>query len=251
MEAQTSHSQRMISVHSYLDLYGLDPYEFRLLAHIARRSSKYKCSSKLEKIAVICKMSVRKAQDSLKKLDELGLVTKIARKRKTSLCDVIHDTTKWKYPEYTAELEEERKSIRMKLEEERRYEQVIFVHGYLDLYGLEPDEFRLLAHVARRGTCIDSLKNIALICKMGTRRTQYALKELNELGLIFKIPRDGYTTKYLVAPVSHWKEPKNNWKDPEYSVELEKERAKVIDSMLSLGTLQKTTKYREIDDAPF
>jgi len=103
---------------------------------------------------------------------------------------------------------------------------MIFVHGYLDLYGLDPYEFRVFAHIARRGTCISTVETIALICKMSVRKVQGVLKRLDQLGLVQKETRKGRTTQYRVAPV-------DDWKKPEYCDKVEKERAKVIERMKS------------------
>lgn len=75
-------------VHSDLDDYGLDPYEFRIYAHVVRRTGgKYhgECFAKLKKTAEVCKMSVRKAQYSLKTLCEAGLLLKEERKGRTDI----------------------------------------------------------------------------------------------------------------------------------------------------------------------
>jgi molybdenum-dependent DNA-binding transcriptional regulator ModE len=74
MSPDTNSPQRLIFLHSKLDEARLDPYEFRLLAHIARRE---KCYASLATTAKWCEMSVRKAQSSLKKLVEMELVLKI------------------------------------------------------------------------------------------------------------------------------------------------------------------------------
>jgi DNA-binding MarR family transcriptional regulator len=56
----------------------------------------------------------------------------------------------------------------------------------LDLYGLNPYEFRIYGHIARRGNCYANLKTIAAICKMSVRQAQYALKDLTDKNLITK-----------------------------------------------------------------
>lgn len=102
---------------------------------------------------------------------------------------------------------------------------MIFVHADLDLYGLNPYEFRLYAHIARRGQCFSSLETMANICKMSVRKAQYALKSLLSQGLIEKTTRKGRTDVYQVTSRSEWKE-------PEYSTKVETEREKVKASLL-------------------
>lgn len=77
----------------------------------------------------------------------------------------------------------------------------------LDLYGLDPYEFRIYGHIARRGDCYANLKTIAAICKMSVRQAQYALKDLTDKKLITKIVRKGTTDLYRIADRSEWKEP--------------------------------------------
>jgi len=75
-------------VHSDLDDYGLDPYEFRIYAHIVRRTGGKldgECFAKLKKTAEICNMSVRKAQYALKTLCDAGLILKDQRKGRTDI----------------------------------------------------------------------------------------------------------------------------------------------------------------------
>jgi hypothetical protein len=69
-------------IHNFLDEYGLNPYEFRLYAHIVRRTGGKPagvCFSSLNKIAGICKMSPRKAQQAMKVLIQASLVTQSKR----------------------------------------------------------------------------------------------------------------------------------------------------------------------------
>ncbi|MBD2006186.1 MULTISPECIES: helix-turn-helix domain-containing protein [Cyanophyceae] len=111
--------------------------------------------------------------------------------------------------------------------EENRSNRMIFVHAYLDLYGLSPYEFRLYAHIARRGKCFSNLNTTAKICKMSVRKAQYALKTLESCGLVEKTTRKGKTDIYELTSRSKWKE-------PEYDEELKAEREKVTVSLLKL-----------------
>ena len=222
-----------IRVSEELNLYGLNPYEFRLYAHIARRG---KCYSNLETIQAICKMSVRKAQYSLKALCELGLIAKEQRKGKTDVY-VLLTRDSWKKREDLPKLEPKRPELNT-----QQTSQAIFVHGLLDLYGLNPYEFRLYAHIAAcGGPCDSSLEKITKICKMSIRKAQYSLKTLCDLGLLLKEQRSGQTDVYRLAP-------RNKWKEPEYSDVLAAERKKVKASLLSLKTLAKNTQSSPSSD---
>jgi len=77
-----------ISVDSALDEAGLDVYEFRLLGHIARRGE---CFAALTTTAKICQMSVRKAQSTLKSLENRGLIEKKQRKGSTDIYKLAPD----------------------------------------------------------------------------------------------------------------------------------------------------------------
>lgn len=104
-------------------------------------------------------------------------------------------------------------------------QKMVFVHADLDLYGLSPYEFRLYAHIARRGKCYSSLKKMAKICRMSVRKAQYALKTLENQNLIKKRIRKGTTDIYEVTN-------RSEWKSPEYDSDLEDERNKVKDKLL-------------------
>ncbi len=73
-------------IHNFLDEYGLDPYEFRLYAHIVRRTGGKPggvCFSTIAKIAEICKMSSRKAQQAIKVLKEANFIQQTKRPGRT------------------------------------------------------------------------------------------------------------------------------------------------------------------------
>lgn len=111
--------------------------------------------------------------------------------------------------------------------EDNRSNRIIFVHSDLDLYGLSPYEFRLYAHIARRGQCFSNLNTTAKICKMSVRKAQYALKNLESWGLVEKTIRKGKTDIYELTP-------RSKWKDPEDDEDLKTEREKVAASLLRL-----------------
>lgn len=69
-------------IHNFLDDYGLDPYEFRIYAHMVRRTGGKQegvCFASLTKTSKICKMSVRKAQQAIKVLVEANFLRKNPR----------------------------------------------------------------------------------------------------------------------------------------------------------------------------
>jgi hypothetical protein len=76
----------------------------------------------------------------------------------------------------------------------------IFVHSALDQVGLDVYEFRLLGHIARRGSCFASLATTADLCKMSVRKAQSTLKSLEKRGFIEKKQRLGRTDVYKLAP---------------------------------------------------
>jgi hypothetical protein len=97
-------------VHNFLDEYGLDPYEFRVYAHMVRRTGGKPdgvCFASLTKTATFCQMSVRKAQQSLKVLLLANLLTQNKRKGRTDEYKVT-PASQWVAPE---KLEGIRKSV--------------------------------------------------------------------------------------------------------------------------------------------
>ena len=93
-------------VRSDLDEYGLDPYEFRIYAHVVRRTGgklNGKCFATQKKTADICKMSVRKVQYALKTLCEAGLLQKEERKGRTDIYRLT-PTSAWRPKEELKEI---------------------------------------------------------------------------------------------------------------------------------------------------
>lgn len=93
----------VLFVHSLLDEYGLNVYEFRVLAHVARREGKSKqgnskgCYSRQRNIADVCCMSHRKAQEVLRILCAAGLLEKEPRRGSTNMYKIA-SPDKWKDP---------------------------------------------------------------------------------------------------------------------------------------------------------
>jgi DNA-binding MarR family transcriptional regulator len=96
-------SKTMLFVHSALDEYGLDVYEFRVLAHVARRDGKSTkgagrgCFAKQKNIADACGMSHRKAQGVLGILYAAGLLEKETQKGSTNIYRVA-PPSRWQDP---------------------------------------------------------------------------------------------------------------------------------------------------------
>lgn len=92
---------RPIFIHSYLDEAGLDPYEFRAFAHVARRvGAQYdkEFFASLKKSADICGMSVRKLQYSFQLLCEGGFLEKQSREGRTDVYK-LKEPLHWVAPE--------------------------------------------------------------------------------------------------------------------------------------------------------
>lgn len=84
-----------------LDSYGLDPYAYRVLAHIIRRQ---KCFASLKNISALCRMSVRQVQHALKILEANGMVEKQVRRGRTNIYTST-SSERWKQPDYSMEIE--------------------------------------------------------------------------------------------------------------------------------------------------
>lgn len=80
----------------------------------------------------------------------------------------------------------------------------IYVSMAVDDLGLDPYEFRIYGHIARRGNCFASLKTIAETCRMSVRKAQYALNVLEGVGLIEKKKKKGRASNFTLAPPSRW-----------------------------------------------
>ena len=66
-----------IFISNAIDTYGLDPYEFRILAHVARRAGKTVCNASQETIAEACGINKRKVMSVLMTLCELKILKKV------------------------------------------------------------------------------------------------------------------------------------------------------------------------------
>lgn len=78
---------------SFLDDFGLDPFEFRLYSHIARRAGNGgKCWEKIDNIASVCRMERKTAYRAFKFLEEHKLLSVERRIGKTSVITLNHQS---------------------------------------------------------------------------------------------------------------------------------------------------------------
>ncbi|RCJ21076.1 hypothetical protein A6770_30875 [Nostoc minutum NIES-26] len=87
-----------IFISKALDTYGLDVYEFRVLAHVARRAGpKGMCNASQATIADCCGINQRKVMQALETLCQV----KILNKTKTGRANhyKLNTSSKWEHPE--------------------------------------------------------------------------------------------------------------------------------------------------------
>ncbi|MFB2980838.1 helix-turn-helix domain-containing protein [Microseira sp. BLCC-F43] len=103
------------------------------------------------------------------------------------------DANKWKLPQ-----------------DRKRLKTAIFVRPYLDDYGLDVYEFRVLAHIARRAStdrgCFEKQKNIADFCGINQRKVMQALKTLCQANIL-SVERTGRSNIYRINEASEWVHP--------------------------------------------
>lgn len=100
-------------IDSYVDELRLTPFEFRLLAHIIRRTGskpggKYWAPTK--KAAKVCHMSESKVRESLQFLEEAGFIKKIKEAPGSSKVFVLQKHSFW--PDDAAQVEEIRQRVK-------------------------------------------------------------------------------------------------------------------------------------------
>lgn len=69
---------------SFLDDYGLDPYEFRIYAHILRRAGGGRCWESIPNMARHCRMNEKTARRAVKRLLTLGMIASCVRQGATT-----------------------------------------------------------------------------------------------------------------------------------------------------------------------
>lgn len=86
-----------------------------------------------------------------------------------------------------------------------------FIPAFLDDYGLDPIEFRLYSHIARRagsGNCFEGAKRMAEICRVNVKTIPGKLRSLEAYGLI-RIDRTlGRTNDIILTPSRDWVTPR-------------------------------------------
>jgi DNA-binding transcriptional ArsR family regulator len=92
-----SRPESVMFIHQFIDEYDLDPFEFRIYAHVVRRTggkTDKQFFASLSKTADICQISVRKIQQTLKFLYEAGFLDKDKREGRTDIYKLT-PTSKW------------------------------------------------------------------------------------------------------------------------------------------------------------
>lgn len=86
---------------------------------------------------------------------------------------------------------------------------IIFVNSTLDDAGLDPVEFRVLAHIARRGdnrsgAAFPSIRGIAVVCRINKDTACRAINSLIEKGWLERFSRPGKASTYAIKiPATH------------------------------------------------
>lgn len=88
--------QNWIFVSQAIDTYGLDPYEFRVLAHVARRAGKTACTASQDTIADACGINKRKVMKALQILCDAGILSKTRTGRTNHYS--LQKSSQWKPP---------------------------------------------------------------------------------------------------------------------------------------------------------
>jgi predicted RNA-binding Zn-ribbon protein involved in translation (DUF1610 family) len=87
-----------VFIHSELDDYGLDPYEFRVYSRLARRAGQGEAMESALNIAKTCGISERKVRDAINLLFAARLIEKEFRKGQSSIIR-LNPKEKWERPE--------------------------------------------------------------------------------------------------------------------------------------------------------
>lgn len=125
---------------------------------------------------------------------------------------------------------------------------VLFLHSFLDEYGLDPYEFRAYSHIVRRSggkedvPFFAKLSTTSKLLNMSVRKLQSCLKLLCALRLIRKESRPGRTDQYFVMSPKNWV----------IHTEVEHVRSRIKQAGISLEEkwLQELPTYGERVDTP-
>ena len=88
-----------IVVPSYLDDYGLDPYEYRLYSHIVRRAGRSGCFESIPNMAKHCLMNEKTVRNSLRVLLGAGMIAVVESKKGRSVVYEVAPHEEWVTPE--------------------------------------------------------------------------------------------------------------------------------------------------------
>lgn len=86
----------------------------------------------------------------------------------------------------------------------------VFIPSFLDDYGLDPYEFRIYSHIARRaggGVCFEGLKGIARCCLMDIKTVRQKVAVLIDMGMLKCSRREGMTHEFTLTRHSEWEHP--------------------------------------------
>jgi hypothetical protein len=79
-----------------------------------------------------------------------------------------------------------------------------FIPSKLDDAGLTPAQFRIVCRVSRRGSCHESIPNLAKGCRLAITTVKAVLPFLVSINVLFKEKRPGQTSIYKVKPPGEW-----------------------------------------------
>lgn len=101
--------KNLIFVHSAIDEYGFNLYEFRILAHVARRAGgKQGCYASQKKIGEVCGISQRKVLEVLAILCDANVLYKEKAEGRRTNSYRLNVPSEWKNPSELNEIRERR-----------------------------------------------------------------------------------------------------------------------------------------------
>ncbi|MGB6300602.1 MAG: helix-turn-helix domain-containing protein [Rivularia sp. (in: cyanobacteria)] len=97
--------KKALFVRGELDDYGLNLYEFRVLAHVARRESPERgCDASQAKMAAVCGMSQRMVLEVLRVLCEAGILRKEKAEGRRTNSYRVNPGSEWKHPSHLEDI---------------------------------------------------------------------------------------------------------------------------------------------------
>jgi DNA-binding MarR family transcriptional regulator len=198
-------------VHSDLDDLGLNPSEFRVYAHLARRGGQNGSWPGASSIASHCRIHRNRVFRCVKRLKELGLITVTRRFRTTNLYVLTHKA-KWKataaqgaiHGKPPIPIDAATRSPRLG----SFYEScAILVPFQLDDARLTPQEFRVYCHLARLvgdSGAWPSIRSVSEKCLLHRQTAFKSINRLKDLRMIHVQERVGYSNRYFLTPIAEW-----------------------------------------------